>query len=217
MIERYIECLRIEDPGSEELASTRERLRHLFQRGATRRMTQLGLFLGSVLADIALAEDDALVYASSYGEARALEDYLGSFPSASPTLFQTSIHPSAVQQVLISRQQPVRNFFPVAGLSHAAAHAASIALMWAAPRAILCGGEERGSWLSECGAASGAAFAFALALSENPEGALATLSLEFNDHPDGGLTLAEWFQALRNRNPLCRQAAPGLSLRLAWL
>ena len=105
MFERYIQAVRTDDSGPEEPAATRERLRAAFAPGATRRMTQLGLLVGATLGPLEPAEDDAIVYASSYGESRALEAFLESFPFPSPTLFQTSIHPSGVQQGLIGRQR----------------------------------------------------------------------------------------------------------------
>ena len=111
MLERYLQGLSLDEPDGEDLAATRERLKNRFPRGATRRMTQLGLLVGAALEDLAPQPDDALVYASAYAETRALEGYLDSFPAASPTLFQTSIHPSAVQQALISRQLEVGEFF----------------------------------------------------------------------------------------------------------
>ena len=115
MLECHFHSVRTEAPGPEESAATRERLRDAFPRGATRRMSQLGLLLGSVLGDCTPSEDDTLVYASAYAESQALEDYLASFPTPSPTLFQTSIHPSAVLQVFVARQRPVRSFFPHTG------------------------------------------------------------------------------------------------------
>ena len=111
-----------------------------------------------------LSEDDALVYATQFGEGRALEGYLDSFPAASPTLFQTSIHPSGAQQGLIGRQRSVREFFPLAGGNHLVATAAQAALLAHAERVLFCGGEERGTWLVPHAAASDRAFAFALAL-----------------------------------------------------
>src|SRR5262245_32828036 len=96
--ERYISALSVADAGDEEPAVTRERLKDRFARGATRRMTQLGMLVGAALEELVPQPDDAVVYASAFAETRALEGYLDSFPSASPTLFQTSIHPSAVQQ-----------------------------------------------------------------------------------------------------------------------
>ncbi len=216
MIERHLHAVHIENPGLEEPAASRERLRPLFPPGATRRMTQLGLLLGSVLDGIKLAETDALVYASAYGESRALEDYLASFPTASPALFQTSIHPSAVQQVLIARQQPVHSFLPFTGRAHLAAHAVQAALLADAPRAVLCGGEERGRWLIECEAASNETFAFAAVLSDDAAGSLGLLRLAPNDENEGSLTLREFFAVLRERRPLHQAVAPGLTLTLAW-
>jgi hypothetical protein len=122
MLERYIQALSATDVGLEEPAATRERLKDRFPRGATRRMTQLGLLVGAALEELGPGTDHALVYASGYAETRALEGYLDSFPAASPTLFQTSIHPSAVQQALIGRQLPVREFFPLTGRLHLPAH-----------------------------------------------------------------------------------------------
>ncbi len=111
MIERYLQALSLADPGDEDPAVTRDRLRERFPKGATRRMTQLGLLVGAALDDLKPGADDAIVYATGYGESRALEAYLDSFPGASPTLFQTSIHPSAVQQAMITRQHAVGEFF----------------------------------------------------------------------------------------------------------
>src|SRR5690348_15489769 len=110
MLERYLQSLSVADPGHEDAAASRERLKDRFPKGATRRMTQLGLLIGATLDDLGPRSDDALVYASAYAETRALEGFLDSFPSASPTLFQTSIHPSAVQQALITRQLPIAEF-----------------------------------------------------------------------------------------------------------
>jgi type I restriction enzyme R subunit len=44
------------------------------------------------------------------------------------------------------------------------------AMLSPAPRVVLCGGEERGTWLREVGAAAGATFAYALALERPAEG-----------------------------------------------
>ena len=216
MTERHIHCVQTEDPGREEPAATRDRLRSLFPAGATRRMTQLGLLLGSVLGPVQPGAEDGLVYASTYGESRALQEYLASFPAASPTLFQTSIHPSAVQQVLVARQQPVREFFPFGGGPQIVAHAAQAALTSPSSRSILCGGEERAvspgrSWIS-----SPVGFAFALALGPEARGALGRLALAACADPEGELTLVDFFAALRDRRALDQVAAPGLRLTLSW-
>jgi hypothetical protein len=218
MLERYIQALSATDVGLEEPAATRERLKDRFPRGATRRMTQLGLLVGAALEELGPGTDHALVYASGYAETRALEGYLDSFPAASPTLFQTSIHPSAVQQALIGRQLPVREFFPLTGRLHLPAHALQAALLSDAPRVLVCGGEERGTWLLERNAASERTFAFALALGRESVGALARVRLESVDAavPAVGFTLPEFFDALRFRRALDLVAAPGLRLEVKW-
>jgi hypothetical protein len=216
MIERHIHSLQTEDPGLEEPAATRERLRPLFPPGATRRMTQLGLLLGRVLDAVRPGPEDGLVYASSYGESRALHEYLASFPTASPTLFQTSIHPSAVQQVLVARQQPVREFFPFGGGAQIVAHAAQAALGSPLPRSIFCGGEERFSPSGHSRTSSPVGFAFALALGPDPAGTLGSLALVETGEAAGELTLPDFFAALRDRRPLDQSAAPGRRLILTW-
>src|ERR1051326_448438 len=129
MPERFLQAISLADPGMEDPAVTRERLKDRFPRGATRRMTQLGMLVGAALDELAPRADDAIVYASGYAESRALEGYLDSFPTASPTLFQTSIHPSAVQQSLIGRQHPVQEFFPLTGRGGLVAQAIQTALL----------------------------------------------------------------------------------------
>src|SRR3954462_11310267 len=154
MLETYLHALSLADAGQEDPAVTRDRLKDRFPRGATRRMTQLGLLVGAALDDLGPRADDAVVYASAFAETRALEGYLDSFPSASPTLFQTSIHPSAVQQALIGRQHAVGEFFPLTGRGHLVMQALQAALLSPAPRVLVCGGDERGTWLLEQRAAS---------------------------------------------------------------
>ena len=234
MLERWITALSCEDAGTEDAAATRERLKGLFPPGATRRMTQLGITLGAALRPLAPGENDTLVYASTYAETRALEAYLDSFPAPSPTLFQTSIHPSSVQQNLIQRQQAVRHFFPVTGGADLPAQALLVALLAEAPRVILCGGEERGGWLLEQGRASARTFAFALALSTDPAGAIGQLSLAPATSPSGepdsvalssvapslslpSLPLPDFFDHLRARRPIDAFVSPGRRLVLRWL
>src|SRR3954466_10434575 len=129
-MERFIHQLRVErPPPAETAAEARERLREKFPRAALRRMTHLGLLLGSSLEGVTLAPDDAVVYASSYAETRALEDFLASFPAASPLGFQTSIHPGGIQQVLIGRQQRIARLWPLAGRSRLVEQAWRTALL----------------------------------------------------------------------------------------
>jgi hypothetical protein len=218
MPERYLQALSVTDGQLEEPAATRDRLKERFPRGATRRMTQLGLLIGAALDDLAPRPDDAVVYATTYAESRALEGYLDSFPTPSPTLFQTSIHPSAVQQALIVRQLAIGEFLPLTGRAHLVGHAFQAALLASAPRVLLCGGEERATWLLEHRAASPRCFGFALALTRDPAGALARVTLAATDTAadDAGYELPDFFDALTARTPIDRPAAPGLHLLLEW-
>lgn len=219
MLEGYLHTLSLGDAGEEDPAVTRERLKERFPRGATRRMTQLGLLIGAALDELAPQPDDAVVYASSFAETRALEGYLDSFPSASPTLFQTSIHPSAVQQALIGRQHAIREFFPLTGRGHLVVQAWQTALLAPAPRVLLCGGEERGTWLLKQGVASERSFAFAVSLSRTPAGALARVALA--PAPEAAevdeFSLPEFFAALQARHPVDVVGAAGVRLTMAWL
>jgi hypothetical protein len=180
VIERFIHHVRTETPpATETAAEARERLREKFPRAAVRRMTHLGLLLGSTLDGVALTPEDALVYASSFAETRALEEFLGSFPLPSPLLFQTSIHPGGVQQVLIGRQQPIARLWPLAGRGRLVEHALLTALLEPAARIALVGGEERGTWLLEHGQASERSFAFAAVLTREAAGAVGSVAFEF--------------------------------------
>jgi hypothetical protein len=218
MLERYIQAVRTDAPGNEEPAATRERLKSRFAPGAVRRMTQLGMLVGAALGEMDPGEEDTLVYASQFGESRALEGYLESFPGASPTLFQTSIHPSGAQQGLIGRQRSVREFFPLAGGAQLVSCTVQAALLAASERVLLCGGEERGTWLVAPGAASDLAFAFALALNRTRQsGAVGRLALEPVADAAGALALAEWFDLLHNRRAFAGAVAPGWRLTLEWL
>lgn len=210
--ERFIHHLRVELPAATETAAeARARLGDKFPRTALRRMTHLGLLLGSTLDGVALTPEDAVVYASSYAETRALEDFLASFPQASPLLFQTSIHPGGVQQVLIGRQQPVARLWPLAGRARLVEQALLTALLEPAARVVLLGGEERGSWLLEQGYASDRAFAFALVLTREASGAVGRVAFAAQpgaaDQPCPAL--AAWTEALAAKQSLTWHAAGG--------
>lgn len=217
MLERFIQDVRTDEPSGETPAATRERLKARFAPGAARRMTLLGMMVGATLQDILTADDDTLVYASTFGESPALESFLESFPTPSPTLFQTSIHPSGVQQGLIGRQRPMREVLPLAGGRQLALQAALAALLAPAPRVLWCGGDERGSWLREVGVASERSFAFALALHrERTAAAVGRLSLAPGEG-DGSLDLPAWFDLLHARRGWRGFAGPGWELQLEWL
>jgi hypothetical protein len=230
MLERWITAAHAEDVGDETPAATRERLKNRFPKNATRRMTQLGLLVGAALEPLQPEPDDTLVYASAYAETRALEGYLDSFPNPSPTLFQTSIHPSAVQQSLITHQRPLHQFLPMTGGANLPAQAILAALLANTPRVLLCGGEERGTWLLDHGRASPRTFAFALALcAERPPAPLGRLALlpdsltakpaaqaAFPAVDLAPLPLPAFFALLHQRLPFDAAVLPGRRLRLEW-
>ena len=211
MTERFLHQVRVELPGPDETtAGARVRLAEKFPRTALRRMTHLGLLLGSCLDGTPLGPEDALVYASTYSETNALEDFLQSFPAASPLLFQTSIHPGAVQQVLIGRQQPIARLWPLAGRTRLVEQALLTALMEPAPRVALVGGEERGRWLLEHHMASPRSFAFAALLTGEPAGAAGRVAFTPGPQTDGECPALENFtQALAGHLPLHWSGAGG--------
>ncbi|MDR1011675.1 MAG: beta-ketoacyl synthase chain length factor, partial [Opitutaceae bacterium] len=167
MLERLIQTIRTDDPGDEDVAATRERLKGNFPPATVRRMTQLGMLMSAILDELAPRRDDAIIYATQYGEGRTLERFLDSFPAASPTGFQTSIHPGAVQQGMIRRARPVGEFFPMSGSDWLAGHSLLAAFLSPAPRVLLCGGEERGTWLTVIDGASTRTFAYGMSLVSN--------------------------------------------------
>lgn len=202
--ERYLHHVRVELPPATETATeARGRLGSLFPRTAVRRMTHLGFLIGAVLDGIAVTPDDAVVYASTFAETRALEEFLASFPTASPALFQTSIHPGAVQQVLIGRQQPVGRLWPLAADKRLIEQALLIALLEPARRVVVVGGEERGTWMLDRGMAAERPFAFGLALSPDRSNTIGALTLSHEERsslPSCPSSLA-FANALATREP----------------
>ena len=227
MIKRFITRAAGEGPYHDVMPDDRVRAwTKNFAPNTARRMTRLGLMLGEAMRDFPIGPEDAVVYATTYAETVATERYLGSFPTASPLFFQTSIHPSAIEQVLINRICPVRELTPLAGLRHLAAQAALAALLTPGPRVLLTGGEEIGDWLRRLDAASNVGFAFALDLSTDPEGAVGELSWRETlvaDTPtappaDGQSSgLEELFTAVRDRQPLRLPTPAGGEISLRWL
>lgn len=212
MTERFIHHVKVERPAADEAAAgARERLREKFPRAALRRMTHLGLLVGSTLDGLTLRPDDALVYATTYAETRALEEFLAGFPAASPMLFQTSIHPGGVQQVLIGRQQPIARLWPLAGRARVVEQALVAVLLEPAPRVVLAGGEEQGTWLLEQKMASDRAFAFGVLFTREPAGASGRVTYLPGQDAGGGAcpTLAAWADALAGRRPLAWRSEAG--------
>jgi hypothetical protein len=218
MIERFLHQVRVEMPAADETAAeARARLAPIFPRNAVRRMTHLGMLVGSALDGTALGPDHAVVLASTFAETLALEEFLGSFPAASPMLFQTSINPGSVQQVLIGRQQPVARLWPCAGRARLVEHAMLTALLEHSERVAFVGGEERGTWTLEHGVASARSFAFAAVLTRDAVGAAGRVSFDSNNLADDPCpALTEFADALAARARLGWQGAGGV-FNLEWL
>ena len=224
MLERFIQTIRTDDAGTEDAAATRERMRAGFPPGAVRRMTQLGMLVGGILNELDPAPGDTIIYATQYAEGRTLETYLDSFPAMSPTGFQTSIHPSAVQQGMIRRARPAGDFFPMAGGDCLAGQSLLAAFLAPADRVILCGGEERGSWLVPIEAASARAFAFGMLLTRSNAAAAAgaaapapgRIALAPDDGAFSPLAPGAWFDLLHARENFSGVIAPGWRATLSW-
>jgi hypothetical protein len=217
MTERYLRGIKVElPPATETVAGARARLADKFPRAALRRMTHLGLLLGSALDAIPLESDDAVVYASTFAETRSLEEFLLGFPTASPLLFQSSIHPGGVQQVLIGRQQSIARLWPLAGRTRLVEQALLTVLLEPAPRVVLTGGEETGTWLLEHGVAAAHSFAFALVATRAPAGAVGRVAFAPGaTAEDACPTLENFAQALTGRHAL-QWAGAGGTWTLDW-
>jgi hypothetical protein len=218
MIERFLHQVRVDMPAADETAAgARERLGPHFPRSALRRMTHLGLLVGSVLRDATFGPDDAIVYASTFAETRALEDYLGGLPDASPLLFQTSIHPGAIQQVMIARQQPVARLWPMAGCARLVEEALLVAIIEPASRVALVSGEERGTWMLEHKMAAARPFASAILLGNDSAGAIGSIRFvpEGTDAPGPCPTIEAWAHILSERRATAWQGVAG-SWQLEW-
>ena len=86
-----------------------------------------------------------------------------------------------------------------------------------APRVLLCGGEERGTWLLGHGLASGRTYAFAASLqTEKAPGSLGKVRLTRAEGM-GELGLDAWFDLLRAREPFAGMIAPGWHMEICLL
>jgi hypothetical protein len=225
MIERFISCVGTDDAGQEDPASIRRRLQGVFTPGFARRATILGLIVGGVLHKALGRGSEAVVYGSVFGETRALGDFLDSFCHPSPTLFQTSVHPSAVQQLMIDRQQPIREYIPLAGGPNLPARMLVAAHLTRADSVVVCGGEERGGWLADHHVASDRTFAFAFTLCKTPDPSsecrlrLQQADRAGGDPPDAApaeLKFPAWFELLHTRRNYAGMASPEWRIELEW-
>ena len=179
MTDWYLKSIETEIHSAEASAAViRARLKPLFGK-QSRRMTLLGHMVGRVMQNCELNCDTPIIYATTYSETLTIEKYLESFPTPSPTQFQTSIHPSAVEQIAIHQKQAIAQFFPLAGSPELIAlQAIRTALNLAKENVFIVFGEEQGTWLNELGVASPYSFAALLHLTTSPEGSLAKLTYE---------------------------------------
>ena len=105
---------------------------------------------------------------------------------------------------------------PLSGGPLLAFHAIRTCLLAPPGRILLCGGEERGTWLIEHGLASERTFGFAAALTrEPPKAALASIRLE-TASGEGSLGLAALFDLLHGREGFDGLIAPGWRMNLTW-
>ncbi len=214
-----IRSVRWADGGEDSVAEARLRHRAAFPGRSARRMTHLGMLVDLCLRELAADDDAPVIYASAFAESCSLEDFIDSFPAASPLLFQTSIHPSAVEQSCIARQRPVRRFYPITSEENLAGKALENAALLLESSAILVAGEEKGSWLAPHGLASDRSFAFALELARAETDALGSirfLAAEL-DAATEGVGLPDLWAAIRDGRPLrVPSFALGGWLQLEW-
>ena len=167
MINRYIQSFACCFPDPENEKDSLTALIPDIPKRAARRMSSMGKQIHHVLGGIDLDLETSLIYGTKYTEAVALESYLESIPFASPTAFQTSIHPGGIEQALIMNKQEVGALFPLAGDETLFLQMLQTAFTCTTPRVVLTGGEERGSWLREFNLAYCRSFAFSLCLSDD--------------------------------------------------
>ncbi len=185
-----------------------------------RRMSGLGRLVYWLFRDDPPEPEDAIVYATTFTEARALEAYLASLPHASPLAFQTSIHPGAVQQAMIALGRPVRTLLPLAGEEDLFTRMCLTGLTQKAARVFLVMGEERADLLLRHGLASATTWALCLRLGTGgkPAGMLrwersAAAHTSGETTPPDAPTIA---RAVHNRALLNYPTPMGGTLRLTW-
>lgn len=182
MISRYIASFKCCFPDPENDAAAVAALVPDIQKRAARRMSLLGRQIFHVMSDIDLDLDTSLIYGTTFTEAKALETFLDSIPYASPTAFQTSIHPGGIEQALIMRRQEVAALFPLAGDRTLFLQMIQTALTCSTPRAVILGGEEKGTWLQEFDLAYPRLFAFSMEIRKEPGNCAGSITWD-NENP----------------------------------
>lgn len=142
-------------------------LRAGLSRSGARRMTLPALMVRKALAELGDPKVETLVYQTGNSELRALETYIEGYPEPSPLHFQSSIHPSGVEQVFIEWKRPLPRFFPLANYGGPVPGLRTLHALGGAGILILL--EERGGWTTEYGLSPD--FSFVLAFQLQAEGA----------------------------------------------
>ena len=189
-----------------------------FPGRSARRMTRLGMQLSHVLRPLEIDSSCSLVYATSYSETCTIEKFLDSFPFPSPQAFQTSIHPGGVEQFLIQNKIPIDELFPLAGGDDLLIRALDTVQLCSGRRVILCGGEERGTWLADAGISAASNYAWALALQTQPTAqTIGRIWWERLAAAAGDPTLLiDFIRALQSQSPYHYHAPEGGQLELNW-
>ncbi len=184
----------------------------------TRRMSSLGILLTALVEEAPPPVDASVIYATTYSEAIALEHYLESLPDASPTNFQTSIHPGGIEQALIAAGCPVRALFPLAGTGHLVSQTLHMAALTSSEATQVAFGEEKGTWLETLGVASAVTFAGMLRMTKTGDGSAGRFAYspeENRDLPGREPSSEEFVRSLIDRRDLVWRSVFG-SFILEW-
>ena len=219
---RYVHSLHTFGPHESLTDSAVKQLKQNFSPLVSRRLTRMALMIGECLKHASIPTNASVIYATTYSESNCLEKYLASFPTPSPLMFQNSIHPSGMEQVLIARKQAIEEFLCFAGADHILHSALIAACMSEQPEQWLIVAEEKATWLTEEDCASAVDFALALQLNANPDQALA--KLEWNpadataaEQDATTLRPLQFLQQLQARQDLHLSTQSLGSMSLQWL
>ena len=218
---RYIHLANTFGPFEQTEMEVVKELKRNFPPMISRRMTKLALMIGECIKGESMEVTDAVIYATTFSETACLEKYLDSFPTPSPLMFQNSIHPSGMEQVLIARKQAVEEFMSFGGDDHIL-HSAIVATFTSdQPTQWLIGAEEKGTWLTEKECASAFDFAYAVKLSKEAEGALAKLvwtpAQNVEDASQATTTTLDFLNILKTRKDCSMEAQSLGQLELNWV
>ncbi len=218
MIKRYIQSAACCFPDPENESASVAQLIPDIPKRAARRMSTLGKQIHHMLNGVELDLDTSVIYGTTYTEARALETFLESIPFASPTAFQTSIHPGGIEQALIMDKREVAALFPIAGDTLIFLQMLQVAFTCSTSRTVLTGGEERGTWLQEFHLAAPRSFAFRLLLSRQPGDTVGEISWD----PSAGVSdamapsLEEAARSIESRSSLVAGSPDHGQYTITW-